>query len=44
MIDDFDILIGATSIVNNMIMVTNNFAHLNKLENIIIEDWTMEVK
>jgi tRNA(fMet)-specific endonuclease VapC len=40
MIDDFDILIGATSIVNNMTMVTNNIAHLNRLENIIIEDWT----
>ena len=40
MIDDFDILIGATSVVNNMVMVTNNSAHLNRLDNIIIEDWT----
>jgi tRNA(fMet)-specific endonuclease VapC len=40
MIDDFDILIGATYIANNMIMVTNNVAHLNRLDDIIIEDWT----
>jgi tRNA(fMet)-specific endonuclease VapC len=40
LIDDFDILIGATSIVNNMVMVTNNSTHLNRLDNVIIEDWT----
>ena len=40
MIDDFDILIGSASIANNMVMVTNNVAHLNRLEHIIIEDWT----
>ena len=40
MIDDFDILIGATAIVNDMVMVTNNVEHLNRLANIHIEDWT----
>lgn len=44
MIDDFDILIGATSVVNNMVMVTNNSAHLKRLNNIIIEDWTTDQK
>ncbi len=39
-IDDFDILIGATSVTNEMIMVTNNVDHLNRLDNIEIEDWT----
>jgi tRNA(fMet)-specific endonuclease VapC len=39
-IDDFDILIGATAIANNMVMVTNNVYHLSRLDNIIIEDWT----
>lgn len=39
-IDDFDILIGATAIANNMVMVTNNVVHLNRLDKIIIEDWT----
>ena len=40
MIDDFDILIGATFVINYMVMVTNNIAHLKRLDNIIIEDWT----
>lgn len=40
LIDDFDILIGASAVAHNMIMVTNNVAHLNRIENIIIEDWT----
>jgi tRNA(fMet)-specific endonuclease VapC len=34
LIDDFDILIGATAMANNMIMVTNNTTHFNRLENI----------
>ena len=38
-IDDFDLLIGATAIYNDMVMVTNNVSHLNRLENIFIEDW-----
>jgi tRNA(fMet)-specific endonuclease VapC len=40
LIDDFDILIGSTAINHNMIMFTNNVNHLNRLENIVIEDWT----
>jgi tRNA(fMet)-specific endonuclease VapC len=40
-IDDFDLLIGATSISENMIMVTNNIKHLGRLKNIKIEDWTI---
>jgi tRNA(fMet)-specific endonuclease VapC len=44
MIDDFDILIGATAVANDMIMVTNNVAHLSRLDNIVIEDWTRLAK
>ncbi|MEJ7739207.1 MAG: type II toxin-antitoxin system VapC family toxin [Chitinophagaceae bacterium] len=44
LIDDFDILIGATAVANSMIMVTNNVAHLSRLENIVIEDWTISAK
>lgn len=40
LIDDFDILIGAASVANNIIMVTNNVSHLGRLTNIVIEDWT----
>ncbi len=43
-IDDFDILIGATSVANKMVMITNNVSHLSRLENIIIEDWTRLIK
>lgn len=39
-IDDFDILIGATAIVNNMTMVSNNQKHLSRLVNINLQDWT----
>ena len=40
LIDDFDILIGATAVAIDMIMVTNNVTHLRRLNNITIEDWT----
>jgi len=38
-IDDFDLLIGATAIYHNMVLATNNVSHLNRLNNIMIEDW-----
>jgi tRNA(fMet)-specific endonuclease VapC len=44
MIDDFDILIGVTAIANDMVMVTNNVSHLNRLDNIVTEDWTALAK
>ena len=44
LIDDFDILIGATAIANDMVMVSNNVAHLSRLDNIVIEDWTALAK
>ena len=44
LIDDFDILIGATAIAHDMIMVTNNTAHFNRLEGLIIEDWTLATR
>ena len=39
LIDDFDLLIGCSSIKNNMILVTNNEKHFEKIENIKIENW-----
>ena len=41
LIDDFDLLIGATAVANNMIMVTNNRSHLDRISMIEIEDWTI---
>jgi tRNA(fMet)-specific endonuclease VapC len=39
MIDDFDLLIGATAIANNMILVTENEKHLSRLSGIQVENW-----
>jgi tRNA(fMet)-specific endonuclease VapC len=39
-IDDFDLLIAATSITHNLIMVTNNTKHFKNVNNITLEDWT----
>jgi tRNA(fMet)-specific endonuclease VapC len=39
-IDEFDLLIGVTAVYNNMILVTNNIKHFQRIKNIKIEDWT----
>ncbi len=38
-IDDFDILIGCTALKNNLVMVTDNVKHLERLTGIKIENW-----
>lgn len=39
-IDDFDLLIGATAVSFDLIMVTNNTNHFNRIKNLRLEDWT----
>lgn len=39
-LDDFDLLIGASAVINKFTLVTNNIKHLSRLRHIIIEDWT----
>lgn len=39
LIDDFDLLIGATAVVYNLIMVTENVKHLSRIPDIRIENW-----
>ena len=41
-IDDFDLLIGVTSIINNLVMVTNNTLHFERINGINLEDWTIK--
>ncbi len=41
-IDDFDLLIGATAIFNNLTLVTKNVKDFDRLNKIVIEDWTIE--
>lgn len=38
-LDDFDLLIGATAISNNLVLVTRNVADFERLEAIKIENW-----
>ncbi len=40
LIDDFDLLIGCTAISNQLILVTRNTKHFERLSNLEIEDWT----
>ena len=37
--DEFDLLIGVTAIVNNLIFVTDNIKDFERLEGIKIENW-----
>ncbi len=39
-IDDFDLLIGATAVSFDLTMVTNNTRHFSRLNEIKLEDWT----
>lgn len=39
-LDDFDLLIGATAIFNNLTLVTKNVSDFVRLDGILIEDWT----
>jgi len=39
-VDEFDLLIGASAVSNNMILVTNNIKHFKNIKDIRIQDWT----
>ena len=39
-IEDADILIGASAIANNAVLVTDNEKHLGHIEGLRIENWT----
>ena len=39
-LDDFDLLIGSTAIFNNLTLVTRNTSDFDRLDGIVIEDWT----
>ncbi|NGM60912.1 type II toxin-antitoxin system VapC family toxin [Sphingobacterium sp. SGG-5] len=41
-LDDFDLLIGTTAIFNNLTLVTKNVSDFDRLDRIVIEDWTAE--
>ena len=39
MISDFDLLIGTSSIVHDLIMVSENLKEFNRIKNIKLENW-----
>ena len=39
--DNFDVLIAATALVNNLVMVTQNVKHFMVYDHLVVEDWTM---
>jgi tRNA(fMet)-specific endonuclease VapC len=39
-VDDFDLLIGVTSVNHGLTMVTNNTDHFKRINGIELEDWT----
>lgn len=39
LIDDFDLLIACCAIANNLIMVTDNIKHFDRLSGITIQNW-----
>lgn len=42
-IDDFDLLIGSSSVANDMVLVTNNEKYFDRISNITIENWTNDI-
>jgi predicted nucleic acid-binding protein len=40
-LDDFDLVIAATALANNLILVTNNTDHFSRIDGLRIENWTM---
>lgn len=38
-VDDFDLLIGVTSVTHGLTMVTNNTTHFKRIEGIDLENW-----
>ncbi len=41
-ISDMDLLIASTAMVHNLILVTNNVKHFQRLEDLEIENWTQK--
>ncbi len=43
LIDDFDLLIGSGAIANEMVLVTRNVKHFNRISDINIENWVDDI-
>lgn len=38
-VDEMDLLIASTAIVNHCIVVTHNVKHFNRIQELVVEDW-----
>lgn len=41
LLDDMDLLIASTALIHNLILVTNNTKHFEKIEGLEIENWSL---
>lgn len=39
-VDDFDLVIASTALAHNLILVTNNIRHFQKIEGLKLENWS----
>jgi len=44
LIDDFDLLIASTAILNQLILVTDNVKHFDRIDAITLENWIERTK
>ena len=44
LIDDFDLFIGASAVANDLILVTENVKHLERIPHLKIENWIDRAK
>ena len=40
-VEDFDIMIAAVALANNLTLVTNNLKHFKNIENLKVVDWSL---
>lgn len=43
-LDDFDLIIAACALANNLILVTNNEKHFQRIEGLKLANWTKPLK
>ena len=41
-LDDFDLIIAATALAHNLVLVTNNQKHFRRIDGLKLENWTTE--
>ncbi|MFH0976147.1 MAG: type II toxin-antitoxin system VapC family toxin [Spirochaetota bacterium] len=39
-LDDFDLILASTALAHNLILVTNNEKHFERIEGLVIENWS----